>query len=383
MPEGAEAYCRLQALEHIKLPEPIFVAAFLAELHHLLPSTSNSFCWLNRQNAPVDFYDEQSTYSLSKNLSDAFSDKDDTLASKVSLWLERRGLLNTSDVTDTNDSLRHLYRQVFFPCGYHHSLILSVGQHRDRNKGILLVHRSRQQLKFSDEEAQRLSDCKKLLENGLARNEDFEYQATTSGWQSGLVIVDPRAQVVQCCPVGINLLALATQCSTGQFGHNRLMDVRALPGIHELIQSVLNDDTGVSNSITTQSVWGEFQISAYPVTDEIGHRAPQIYLNINWQIPFSLRVFHNIRFMALTPRQEIIALLYAIGQPTKMLANTLDLSLYTVKEHIHNIFDKLQIHTRAELIEEILCCQQETSGRQLKQGKLNRAERATMNISRP
>lgn len=112
---------------------------------------------------------------------------------------------------------------------------------------------------------------------------------------------------------------------------------------------------GVNSDLNTSSLWGEFVIHGFPIKDEDGQREPQVHLNITWQVPFSLLLFHNIKSMSFTPRQEVIGLLYARGDSNKSIANKLELSLYTVKDHIQHIFENMQIHTRAELIENILC----------------------------
>jgi DNA-binding NarL/FixJ family response regulator len=71
------------------------------------------------------------------------------------------------------------------------------------------------------------------------------------------------------------------------------------------------------------------------IEDKAGRRSTQIGLNIR--------------------RQETVSLLYASGDHHQTIAEKLNLSLYTVKEHVKNITDRLDIHSRADLIELILC----------------------------
>lgn len=381
MKSGNEHYHRLKALEHLQLPQRIFVAAFLAEIHHVLPSLSNSFCWLNRQNQPVDIYDEINSYALSETLGRLLPAVNASQTSVFSQFADQSSLINTASSELATSALKRFYRRAFFPCGYHHTLLIPIAHHQDKSKGFLLINRSRHQQPFSKAELAQAQEIKTLVEEGLAKKTP-SWQMTTTGWQSGLIIVDETAELLQCCPTGINLLALATQRKTGQLGHHRLMDVRAVPGMYQLIQNQLSMDNPSDNSLIIHSLWGEFHVSAYPVIDEIGNRAPQVHLNISWQVPFSLKLFHNIRYLDLTPRQEMIALLYASGEPTKTIASLFGLSLYTVKEHVHNIFDKLQIHTRAELIEYTICQGQLADQRPSEQRHLDRAERATMNLRR-
>ena len=52
----------------------------------------------------------------------------------------------------------------------------------------------------------------------------------------------------------------------------------------------------------------------------------------------------------LTTREREILQLFAEGKPAKEIASLLDLSLYTVETHRNNIFQKLNLHSVAELI---------------------------------
>jgi DNA-binding NarL/FixJ family response regulator len=160
------------------------------------------------------------------------------------------------------------------------------------------------------------------------------------------------------------------------------MDTRAIEGMYELVEQLLSSASSEQSTLVVRSAWGSFEISGYPVIDALGQRAPQVYLHICWQVPFALKLFHQIPHLGLTHRQEVIALLYATGEPTKAIASQLGLSLYTIKEHVHNIFDRLGIHSRAELIEYTICQASEPEHNS-EQRQLHWAERASVNLSRP
>ena len=59
---------------------------------------------------------------------------------------------------------------------------------------------------------------------------------------------------------------------------------------------------------------------------------------------------------ALTPRENEILLLLATGNTVKDAANELDLSVKTVEAHKFNLMRKLNIHSRAELVEHARRC---------------------------
>lgn len=365
-----ECLYRLEALGYLPLARRLFVAAFLAELHQLIPSLSNSYCWCEHGGVS-DFYDELSSYRLEKALT------------RFNRHLKQLPALATVPAFTTDDpppplrSLTYVYRHSFFPHGYHHSLILPIPS----TASVMLLNRTLTQPAFNARELSQLEEIQALFEQGL-QSQPEQCANTTSGWQSGLLIVDQYAELLQCCPNGINLLALALQKHPGQFGRQRLMDTRAIDGMYELVDHLLGSTSSEQQVLRLNSLWGSFEISGYPVIDTLGHRAPQVYLHICWQVPFALKLFHQIPNLCLTQRQEVIALLYATGEPTKTIASILGLSLYTIKEHVHNIFDRLGIHTRAELIE-CTICQAAADHNASQQRKLHWTERAPVNLSRP
>lgn len=52
----------------------------------------------------------------------------------------------------------------------------------------------------------------------------------------------------------------------------------------------------------------------------------------------------------LTPRQRAVARLVVAGLPNKQIARELDISVATVKDHVHAILGRLGVKTRAALI---------------------------------
>ncbi len=52
----------------------------------------------------------------------------------------------------------------------------------------------------------------------------------------------------------------------------------------------------------------------------------------------------------LTPRELDVLNLIVAGKPNKGIANALSISENTVKTHVKNIYQKLDVHNRAEAI---------------------------------
>jgi len=62
--------------------------------------------------------------------------------------------------------------------------------------------------------------------------------------------------------------------------------------------------------------------------------------------PMSPRIIEAVR---MTKREREVILLIADGMSNKEIATSLHLSTYTVKSHVHNILEKLLLHSRVQL----------------------------------
>lgn len=367
---------RLQMLSQLSLPENIFLAAFLSECHQYLNTVSNSYCFLDNKARLTDIYDELNHHALTEAVSSHLRHS----AQLDSTSLLTEDYILTSQAKWLKSEYQKAYRHTFVRVGYHQSLILPVKK-AGKPHGLLVFNRSRIENAFSTKDIKAASVIREALEEGLLYSQC--QTKTTMGWRSGLIIVDNRGELTQCCPEGHNILTLALQKRAGSLQRSSFADVRNLPGVLEMIDRLLDSTTPMTNAeVNVSSLWGDFQINGFPIFDQGGHRAPQVYLNITWQVPFSLMLFHNIQYMCFTPRQQLIALLYASGESTKSIANKLELSLYTVKEHIQHIFEKLRIHSRSELIEHIICRECKTCIDELDQSQLHSTERPSVNVSR-
>jgi DNA-binding NarL/FixJ family response regulator len=67
------------------------------------------------------------------------------------------------------------------------------------------------------------------------------------------------------------------------------------------------------------------------------------------EIP-SLRVLNSKGNSLLTPREEQVVALVAEGLGNRQIATELHLSEHTIKKYLFNIFEKLGVSTRVELV---------------------------------
>jgi DNA-binding CsgD family transcriptional regulator len=58
----------------------------------------------------------------------------------------------------------------------------------------------------------------------------------------------------------------------------------------------------------------------------------------------------------LSPREQEIARLVAVGYPNKTIAGILEISPWTVATHVRRIFCKLNVHCRPHMVAELARC---------------------------
>ena len=56
-----------------------------------------------------------------------------------------------------------------------------------------------------------------------------------------------------------------------------------------------------------------------------------------------------ISSVKLTSREQDVIIHIAAGKSNKEIASELNIAVYTVKSHVHNVLEKLALHTRLEL----------------------------------
>lgn len=357
--EKIQCCYRLEQLAGLGLPSQIFIPALLQELHHDIPSFSNTFCWQNNQGKLSNIYDEvQNTRASRDFITSMSSTKHDKYRHTID-WVSQLEQATTSfEQYGHNPYIAKFYKTVLLPLHYFNSCFIPIF-HTETHKrlGVLMIHRQKDEPDFSVQERNQLQNIATLIAQGLQQSQTKNLY-TTDGWEQGLLIVNHNSELNYACSMGEKLLSLAC---TSRFDATteHMNDLTIFKGFSSLIKNLLNakcNDAGDFNpTLATANAWGEFKLRGFLIKDMTGKRSNQIGLNIRWQEPFVLKLFHRIRTLKLTPRQETVGLLYAAGNQHQTIANKLNLSLYTVKEHVRNISARLGIRSRADLIELILC----------------------------
>jgi len=352
---------RLEQLAKMGLPEQVFIPALLQELHHEIPSRINTFCWQNSEGKLDNIYDESLNTTVITHFISAMSSNGTDMYTKTTEWVSTLNKITTSyEFYRKCPYVADFYKKILRPMGYQNSCFVPIiDQDANKRHGILMLHRRRSDGDFIENERQYLSHVAKIIVMASKQFVNPEV-FTMDGWEQGMLVLDSKGKLQKGCTMGLKLLAMASSSKFNQSTTKTPNDLSIFNGLKELIQSISSDSYRhlhqcADPTLTVANAWGEFRLRAFLTEDVNDSKTMEIGLTISWQEPFILKLFHRIKRLNLTPRQESVGLFYANGDHLQVIAEKLGISLHTIKEHIKNITLRLNIKTRSDLVALILC----------------------------
>jgi two-component system NarL family response regulator len=196
----------------------------------------------------------------------------------------------------------------------------------------------------------------RLLRDGIAailkKQPDMHVVATVGNGENILVMMDKLKPNIVLLDLGLrNQNSLQIVKLTKQdFPETKIivMDLIALQAdVFEFVQAgvsgfILKDASIADFLKTIRSVYQGLQVLPPNLT---GSLFSQIVENaINESKPSAI-----VESTRMTEREKQVIALIADGSTNKEIAQNLHLSTYTVKSHVHNILEKLALHTRVQI----------------------------------
>lgn len=351
---------RLEQLARLGLHSQLFVPAFLQEMHHHISSISNTFCWQTTNGNLNNVYDESSNVEVIKEFVLAISNTHSDKYSHAIDWINSLDKpVSSFEFYGTCPYIAEFYKSVLLPLGYVNSCFVPIILDKTKKRlGVLILHRKRREPEFTKKERDYLKHIAGILAYGLVQPVS-EHSNIADGWQQGLLTTDHVGKIEQCCPTAEKLIILASASRFGAHSIQSSYDINIFKDLEILIRELKSSSRSKSidcnPTLTINNDWGKFILHGFLIEDKMSFQSQKLGFSIRWQEPFVLKLFHRIKILNLTPRQETVGLLYAKGDPQQMIADKLNLSIHTVKEHVKNFSDRLNIQSRGDLIERILC----------------------------
>lgn len=326
----------------------IAVPMIYRELHKIVPHQHCLVMWMGE-----------------KGVEDAYT-YDRQFLNHMSLYMDRYFSVRESDIWPTiHEGLTHEYgihhiNQVLrvSRCAYEkHPLYNEIGRPADLENVVrYLVHDTRRPLAtFMAGRGKRDKDFDEGHLRTLKRLRPFiDYALTTRDAipdidrcddDNALIVTDRNGNVALLSDAAQQLLSLAN-------GSNMAPPVlsAALLRIVRMLGSIAKGEHDTHPPVwRTVNSWGEFEARAYWLQpNEPGESKVGIYLQR--RIPRALRMFDNISRLNLPPKQEEVCRLLVLDLPEERIASQLGVSTHTIVYHRRQIYARLEVNSRAELI---------------------------------
>jgi len=170
----------------------------------------------------------------------------------------------------------------------------------------------------------------------------------------GILFVDAEGMLLYAGEGAKRLLAVMLvprQTPTADWGRLR----HPTPEIVALCRSLVATAKGEVGQpppvLRRRTVWGEFVMRAYWVGPTDGSAAiGKIGVTIERRVPLALALQRRVEAMDLTGREKQLCVLLGRNPSRNDLAETMGLARHTVITHQRNLYAKLGVHSRAELV---------------------------------
>jgi DNA-binding CsgD family transcriptional regulator len=360
-----KALASIRRLSCLGLGSQIAVPAILSELHALIPSYCNHFFWAGPNQQLANFYDEgdvilpvlplyMNEFHNKREREIVFTFAETMRRSRRSEVMRYRE--KTLKVDEKRFENHDFYNLVMRPTGIHDVLQLIITEH-GRSIGLLHIGRASRDPEFSERDRHFLLSLAPFFAHAqVAHNTDTRMAETED---RGLIIATLEGKIEYLSPHAGRLLAMAQHPVLWSPGVS-------LPGAGVVlppeVKRLCRDLTQIFEDKAPSSVpvcrlanaWGAFTFRAYWLDQTVQeHAAPLIGIAVERFEPLALKFWRRAEALPLSGREIEVCLPLALGQSRVEIAQRLGVSENTAINHCRNIYAKLGVQSRAQLVEKL------------------------------
>jgi DNA-binding CsgD family transcriptional regulator len=354
----------LRRLCCLGLDSQIAIPVLLNELHALIPSTNNFFIWVGPDQELANIYGEGDILQvLPLYLNDFYNrlERDVIWSVPEVMRRSRKSELMTYHEShlkvDQRAYGRHdFYNLIMRPHGLDFSLELKLAEH-GRGLGLLFVPRQNGEPEFTDRDRTLLEWIAPYAAHALAPGRPDEQVVESD--DRGLIIATPAGEIRHISPQARRLLMLAVHPELSSVAMSRAAPGPLLPPeVARLCQDLVQifEDKAPTSAPVCQlkNPWGAFTFRAYWLDRGDGpSETPLIGVSVERLEPLALKLWRRAEELPLTGREVEVCHLLALGRPRMEIAERLGVRESTAVNHCRNLYEKLGVHSRTELVEKL------------------------------
>jgi len=364
-PADKKALASIRRLSCLGLGGQIAMPAILNELHAFIPSHSNQFYWAGPNQELVNLYDESDIllpfiplyleeFHNKREREVVFTFAETMRRSRRSEVMRYRE--NTLKVDERQFEKHDFYNLTMRPTGLHDGLQLTVME-QGRSIGLLHISRAKGDPEFTERERQLLYSIAPFLAHAQAERTADERVAESP--DRGLIIATPAGAIEYLSPQAGHLLVMAQHPVLLSPGVSLPSPGTALPPevmrlCHDLMRIFENKAPSSVPACQIANAWGVFTFRAFWLDRTAQEQeAPLIGISIERLEPLALKLWRLAENLPLSGREIEVCLPLALGQPRAEIAERIGVSENTAINHCRNIYAKLGVQSRAELVEKL------------------------------
>ena len=355
---------RFKQLCSLGLGGEAVIPALLGELHRLVPSDDNEFHFANEAgNDSAHFYNENANFPTSLYTEMFYGSRDreikglaysEVSATQIGVHDAEAALGPDYDAVLLRSDLHNLICRRLGHAPNFLRLFIREGKQR-KTLGCVVLWPSIGARLWTTEEKRRLARLEPFFAYALTARAGSDEQLTDSG-RSGIIITNPTGEPVHLSTEGRRLLFLASHPRVAPgVAVSRVLSLPApVVRICRNLSRASSGDADVSAPVYHhRNVWGGFRFRAEWL-DGNDPASGLIAITVTHQEPLPITLMRNVERLPLTRRQAEVCVLMATGNSHETIAERLGISKHTANEHGRWIYQKLDVHGRAELVGKLL-----------------------------
>lgn len=357
---AARAQARIKQLCCLGLGGEAIMPALLRELHHLIPSYANTFFWADENGRLSNICDESPDSAEIGPLyvNEFYNRRECEVQPGFSYTMRHHhGVYSADSLTSVSRKkflASDLYNLVFRPLKYHDFVRLMVRE-GGHTLGALQLWRAPGEARFTRRDRERLRHLGPYIAHALTEAGHPEVPLVESD-ESGLLIADRHGCLQYACVQGRKLLFLATHPGITP-GRDGRQPVTLPPVVMRLCNTLIgvfeSKNPPAAPVCEIRNTWGRFTFRAHRLENSAVSPAVVGITVCRWE-PLPLKLMRQMDRLLLTARQAQTCLLMANGLSATLIAKRMHISEHTAIAHSRQIYAKLGVHNRSQMMSKLL-----------------------------
>ncbi len=334
--------------------------ALLKSLHDLVPSDSNAFFWVDQHDEISNFCAERilPTEVMRLYFREFYDDPHGGFRRTFSRAAARENGID-SQTRGMNFYKSDYYNLVWREHLNAHHVMYAVIQENGRRLGQLSLYRSLKENGFSPADENSLSDVTHYFAHAVASGpkelgSDPDYFDTK---RIGMLILNAKGEPQHISEEGKRLVFLASYPAVSKqslLGSENDPVPAALKQITLQLNAIFSSKDAAPPVWHIDNCWGRFAFRAFWLDAERGNDHGLIGVTVQQQELLPLKVLGQLENLGLSDKQKYVIVMLAQGASYEQIADQLSISTNTANYHVKQIYDRLNVHSRNDLLNKLI-----------------------------